>query len=281
MTSARVTVLASLVAALALAPAADAAQSIHIGVPAPGHISLNVVKVTVKGKHRGMPKRLKLRPQKLKALPSSVRVMYVRRTIHRKRSTTYWLTLLTVNVATPAATSAQTPVQINDGLTFLIFLGSPDAAAKYQHREEVAPPATIDQWGANNADRFNPGELTALMSGLRATVDYDGDGKPDEDLDTGHYDDGHAFGWNIKSKADEKKTWGELVKESVDEYIAQLEDSFRYDVDGDGTIEKAPSGGGGGGQQIDTQVGGPVITGRGAPQRRNLEPSLGSAVPAR
>jgi hypothetical protein len=248
--------------ALAVAPAADA-RKLTVHVPAPGHISVQVVKLTVKGKQRGLPKRLKLRPQKLGSLPPSVRVLYAQRTIRRKRSTVYSLALLTVNVAKPGAAKAtQEPVQINDFFTFLIFLASPDAAVQFQKsggvRGDPSMKMTEDSWGAFNADLIK--EAKGLTDALGLVIDPNGDGKIDPGLDTGHYDDGHAFGWGIKTNADEKKTWGELVKQSLDQYIAALEEGFQYDVDGDGAVEKpAPPG-----QHIDTQVGAPVVTGGGS-----------------
>lgn len=256
-----------LVAALA-APAAADARDIRIKLPAPGHISINVVKVTVKGKQRGLPKRLKLRPQKLRALPSSVRVLYAQRTIRRKRATVYELVTLTVNVAKPAATAAQDddgkPKRLGDIATIFLFFGSPNAAFEYQKQieeeDEADRKAFAEMMSAAAADLAKQRDAELIQEALRSVVDPNGDGKVDAGLDTGHYDDGHAFGWGIKSHADERRTLGELLNDRLDQYIQQLEDSFQYDVDGDGTIEK-PSGSG---QQIDTQVGEPVITGGGS-----------------
>jgi hypothetical protein len=260
-----------LIAALAAPAAADARvpRSLKVSVPAPGHVSIDIVKRTVTGPARGLPKRLTLRPQKLRALPSSVRILYAQRTIHRKRSTIYELVLVTVSVAKPAANAARVTDgerELNGIAAFLMFMGSPNAAIEYQRavdRGELAPFQVFDtHQHAANADLFtrvkDSDNLTDTFNGI---VDPNRDGRVDPGLDTGHYDDGHAFGWNVKSKADEKKTFRDLLNDNLSDYILQLEDSFKYDIDGDGTVEKP----GQAGQQIDTQVGAPVITGGGAP----------------
>jgi hypothetical protein len=260
MTWTRIALFAAVVV-LVLAPAADA-HEIHVAVPAPGHLSVQVVKFTASAKTRGLPKRLKLRPQKLRSLPPSVRVMYAQRTIRRKRNTVYELALITVNVANRAASAAQTErddtVVLNDFWSVLIFLASPDAAVHYQRSGGTSGMTRFQGSYANNADLLTGMQAEDIADALRPVIDPNGDGKVDPGLDTGHYDDGHAFGWGIKSNADERKTWAELAKESLDQYILQLEESFKYDIDGDGQIE-APAQGGG--QQIDTHVGDPVVTG--------------------
>lgn len=260
----------ALIAALAVPAAADArvSRKLSVSVPSPGHISIDVVKRTVTGPARGLPKRLTLRPQKLRSLPPSVRVLYAQRTVRRRHATIYELVLITVNVAKPAASAARATEtkELNGIAAFLLFMGSPNAAIEYQKavdKGEFAGLVVTDaRRGASNADLFTrvaDGEnLTGFVGGI---VDPNGDGKADPGLDTGHYDDGHAFGWGIRSKADEKRTFRELLNDNLSEYILQLEDSFEYDIDGDGAIEKPGSGGG---QQVDTQVGEPVITGGGS-----------------
>jgi hypothetical protein len=80
-----------------------------------------------------------------------------------------------------------------------------------------------------------------------------------DDFDTGHYDDGHAFGWGVTTPSDaERAIWhsySAFVNDQLNGYIAQLEQDLAADINGDGAL------GAGTGQQITTTVGPPTITG--------------------
>lgn len=259
-------------AAAAPATAKTPSIALRLAQPTPGHITVAVHTLTVPGRHRKAPR---LAPQKLRSMPRSVRVLYARRVIRKARSTTFAMVLIAVNAAAPAAQSADNDDEaghlisggkvrkLTEAETVLLFMGGPvslPALFEDDQRQEDAAERAVQ---VTQADALSDAAAKARAGALvKSVVDPNGDGKADSGLDTGHYDDGHAFGWAIKSKADEKKTWAELTKESLDQYILQLEDSFKYDIDGDGTIESPSKGGDG--QQIDTQVGGPVVTGGGS-----------------
>lgn len=247
-------------------------SALRLPLPAPGHISLLYLERKVSPVRGRVPARLRLRPQRLRSLPPTVRVLYGQRRIKRGRSTTYRLVLVAVNVASARASAAQDAREPGDGslfaspkgnkLTFyaelLLFFGSP-VAADFVERHggiDYGPDelykASTTVVGAGNADQLEPSTLADLIDGLGKVVDPNGDGKPDPNLDTGHYDDGHAFGWS-QTKA-QQKTLAELTKANFDDYVGVIEQNLNEDVNGDGAV-------GGGGTQIDTQVGQPVITG--------------------
>jgi hypothetical protein len=256
--------------ALALIPAtASASMGLRVVLPAPGGVTVTTVKETVRGPAR-MPKRLRLLPQKVRSLPSSVRVMYARRTVRKRKSTTYLLTLIAINVASRSATaSGDTPPEprsdllsssggekLSDFATYYLFFGGPLAAEEVQkYSKQGDLYVSGDMFSASNPQAPAAPDL---WSGARDTLDGNHDGKLDPSVDTGHYDDGHAFGWSIKSNADERKTWGELAKSGFDSLEAQLEQNLNDDINGNGQIDQPGSSPG---TQINTQVGQPTVTG--------------------
>lgn len=79
-------------------------------------------------------------------------------------------------------------------------------------------------------------------------------------LDTGHYDDGHSFGWNRAGAKPAIGSWLKLTdgpNASYEELIEEIERNLKADLDGDGEVDKPKPGGGG---KIDTEVGVPVIS---------------------
>lgn len=79
-------------------------------------------------------------------------------------------------------------------------------------------------------------------------------------IDTGHYDDGHSFGWHTAGIKAATGDWLNLSR-SVDADYADLVDKIerrlQEDFDGDGEV--GGKGGGSGGGAIETEVGPPVI----------------------
>lgn len=287
-------------ATAALAPEAGAAKkakprSLQVALPAPGHIAIETLKMTVKGKSRRMPKGLRLKPRKLSSLPPSVRVLYARRTIRAKRKTTYALLLLTVNAVTAKASTMAVAAEnghkgggglLKSGkggdktLTTMaelaLFFGSPVAAnVIQQQQDELDEQARADEFvdflvkleaqQTTNADLASPQQvakvgrtLTDLFQGVkdgRNGLVFEQPQGSDPNLDTGHYDDGHAFGWGVKTPAQELNVFANLaafINGQVDQLVAQIEADMSADVNGDGAV--APPG-----QTIDTTIGAPVI----------------------
>jgi hypothetical protein len=255
----------------------------RLTLPAPGHITVSTIEMKVTGKrHRALPARLRLRPQKLASLPPSVRILYAQRTLRKKRSTTYRVALLAVNVAARKAVASAPgeeprgkdlvnlprPNTLSMVGTLLLFMGSPVAADFMTQDEEKAElerheALILSALTADIADMLPPANAKKVTDEVKSVLDPNGDGVVDPKLETGHYDDGHAFGWSVKTKQDEKKTWGELFNANLDQYIATLEDGFQYDIDGDGVTEKpapAPAPVPGGAPTLDTHVGPVEIT---------------------
>jgi hypothetical protein len=80
----------------------------------------------------------------------------------------------------------------------------------------------------------------------------------DPKLETGHYDDGHSFGWKT-GKVPERDVWKHLTNaviadNGLADIIAKLEAELATDINGDGKV---------GGSGTNTTVGQPVITGGG------------------
>jgi hypothetical protein len=294
--------LAALLLSHGLALPADAAgrkksgrsPGLQVPLPAPGNVSVETLKVTLKGKGRNrLPKRLRLKAKKTASLPPSVRVVYAQRRIRTKRSTTYALVLLTINVAAPQAKPSFNPwarvsaeggsllsggektYQLEEMATFLLFMGSP-IAAEYLQRDanlaiderddalhananallsgnaNLAPPAQAAQVGKVLADLFSglPDNSAGLVFDQAPKI-----GNPN--LDTGHYDDGHSFGWKVKSKADELNVLANLdafSKGLTSQLVSAIETDIGADINGDGITGGAP------GQTIDTTIGNPIIT---------------------
>jgi hypothetical protein len=79
-------------------------------------------------------------------------------------------------------------------------------------------------------------------------------------LDTGHYDDGHSFGWKKAGTEEAIGNWQRLSENNApyEELIKQIEFDLSADLNGDGVVEKPkaiPPG-----TSIGTEVGPPVIT---------------------
>src|SRR4051794_2673304 len=130
--------LAAVLVAAAPAAARPAPFRLQLPIPSPGHISIKVVKVTVKGHPRGLPKHLRLAPRRARSLPPSVRVIYAQTKTRGKRSTIYRLVVIAVNVAAPAASAADdgpsNGTELSPMAVFLMFMGSPNAAIEYDRQ---------------------------------------------------------------------------------------------------------------------------------------------------
>lgn len=264
--------------------------SLRVPLPAAGHIGIELLEIKATGRRRNkLPARLRLKAKNAAALPPSVRVLYARRKIRHKRSTSYALLLLSVNAAAPKAAAAgrartagddnggklldtgQKPKQ--DDLTAYAYMallfGSPAAAQYIQQEEEARQKAEalgLDYDAAAYDDiDLAPGpvkdanaDLTKLFSGGTAGPLVFGNGSADPTLDTGHFDDGHAFGWKVTSEQDELKVFSDLSGVLQGQYaqvIADLERDMAADINGDGAIAAPVTPG----QSIGTVVGPPVI----------------------
>ena len=252
-------------AALSVGTPSEAARkgetSLRVPLPARGHISVVVLEATFTSERRRMPRRLRLRPRRLRALPPTARILVAQRRLKRRGKTIYRLALLAVNVAQPTASTAQEqPKLLNfsgfpaESQLFLFFAQPLGLETALMQEESRQYQLLFQVKGGANVDR-QPTLAQILDNAVDKVIDPNGDGKVDRGLDTGHYDDGHSFGWDRKPVR--QQTWAELVDANLEQYNAVVEERLKEDVNGDGTIGGGPSGGG----QIDTQADQPVITG--------------------
>jgi hypothetical protein len=88
-----------------------------------------------------------------------------------------------------------------------------------------------------------------------------GDQTQDQKLDTGHYDDGHSFGWS-NSKSAERDVWKDLTYEldahqAMADIVVKIETHLKTDINGDGQVGTTTN------TNTGTTVGPPVVTGGG------------------
>jgi hypothetical protein len=81
-------------------------------------------------------------------------------------------------------------------------------------------------------------ELTDLFQAVKSSFGDAFEPGPQSDpfVETGHYDDGHAFGWKPRRQKD---AWNSLTtslagREDMEEVIAQIESQLGVDIDADG-----------------------------------------------
>jgi hypothetical protein len=227
-------------AAPASAATVNKPSGYKLALPAPGHVSVAAVEVTVRKHGRGTPaSRLALTVPNRFALPDSVRVFYARHRISTA-PLRYELLLLSINrvsgrsatkatKATKAkrarrARSARTRTQFNVGSIVLTFPTRPAFGHTCGSCGKKLPLRTnckrcwfrktgVRQVQVVNADTASATQLASLVSLLRTAWTVNGDsnlvfGNPtagtprDPTLDGGHYDDNRAFGWERASLRD-------------------------------------------------------------------------------
>jgi hypothetical protein len=275
---------------------------LRLALPAPGHVTLEMVSATVRRAARGLRRTGLLKPRlpRARSLPPSVRILYLRRTFRTRTAVRSTLFLVAVNRAQPgsaprSAALAQ-PAQLPPNLCFTSATQAPIIRAPVSDEAYAylvyGPPekprlaysecrVSLPQAGLGGVLAVNP-DLSSrplAASGRRELmesvllVDEPGDSAVDRalgdpKLDTGHYDDGHSFGWNVKTKAQERAVFDDILKfiahrNSLSGLVPMLEQDTGADLNGDGTIG-APACTGNppqSGSTICTTVGQPVVTG--------------------
>jgi hypothetical protein len=229
---------AAAVATLALPAGAGAVAKprLELLLPARGHVTIDLTTTMVRRSPSARPPKLRLRAQRPRALPKSVRVLWATRMIPRRRTVTYATLLLAINKASRIAHAAQ------DGDTdlerFLFFLSGGVDPGEHRIVNRSHHQAVVN---AGNAPRR---VLTDLFEGVKnsfpaAEYPLFGAAAPpevDRNIDTGHYDDGHAFGWKPGRQDD---TWNALTRSlstraDMDDVVAQIESNLGVDIDADG-----------------------------------------------
>jgi hypothetical protein len=269
--------------AWALPAAAQAAKPpvMNVLLPDPGHVTAAVAAVKVTA---GRPKRLvrhvRVGIKRRASLPASVKVLTVQRFIRSKHGGTYVAAVFVVNRAGAAAADAH--ARTADEPTFLdLLFGSPSSCSRcgaignpdyFDHGMCVDCQLKSLQSAAAQAKNVDllPTPPKLLVDLFRRDLTDGGDsnsvfgdpskGKPpDPNLDTGHYDDGHAFGWNVKTKSEviqvEHHVVDDIIEGQPQNIVPHLEVASATDLNGNGQIDQPGSG-----QQVTTIIGPPVIT---------------------
>jgi hypothetical protein len=133
----------------------------------------------------------------------------------------------------------------------------------------VCHPDKVKAMVAVNVDLATSALVKPLLSGLTDLFTGVGGGQnvfespaADSLVDTGHYDDGHAFSWTADTEREQLASlasWTKLTMNGrLDQLVADLEAKWNADLNGDGA-----TGGGDSGTTIETHVGAPVVTGGG------------------
>lgn len=270
--------VAVLAISAAVAPGAQAAKrsTLKLALPSPGHVTVAAVAVKVKAGRPGrLARHFRVAVKRLGSLPPSVKVLTAQRFIRQKHGGIYGAAVIVVNRAGAAAGGAGAGAHSAERPTFLdILFENQDQcdSCGYRFSEDdlsgglchgcLFARAMAQSAQAKNADLLPPPSLKPESDVLKLTFTKHGDtdsifgdpasGKPpDPSLDTGHYDDGHAFGWNIKSKSDVIDAEHEAIEDILEGQPRKILDDLELAAGTDLT---------GSGQQVTTIVGPPVIT---------------------
>ncbi|HEV7846062.1 MAG TPA: hypothetical protein VGO83_07405 [Thermoleophilaceae bacterium] len=225
---------AAALAALALPTGADAAAKprLKLLLPSPGQITLDLTTFTVRRAGTGRPARLRLHARGAKALPPSVRVLWATRVIPRRRTVTYATLLLAIRKASKRAHAAQAEEIDLERLVFFLNGGVDPGEHRIVNR-----PNHRAAVNAGNASRPVLHDLFEAVKGSFGDA-FEPGPHPGVDrfVETGHYDDGHAFGWKPARQDD---AWSALTRSlstraDMDEVVAQIESNLGVDIDADG-----------------------------------------------
>jgi len=231
-----------------------------IPLPAPGHVTVAAVRMNATVDNPAqLPLRAKLRVKNAPKLPPSVKVLFATRSIATAHGRRYVAAIFIVRKAGAQAYSAAAP-PLPANLDLLMWMGEREA----EWTSQVVAIRNADKAKRRSRKTSTLGDL--FRSDFTARGDpglvFDNpSGTPDPTLDTGHYDDGHSFGWGTPPRPtlpppDVIRVEIDLVEDLIERQPSQLmrdlEVATAVDLDGDGAI--GPQ------QQIDTRVGPVVIT---------------------
>jgi hypothetical protein len=220
---------------------------VRLRLPASGQTLFAVTQLRFKGR---APRRLRVRLLKRARLDPAYRGLYA--IYRRRRGGTTILTALNLvlrkqGAASRSLRSTASPSDEGDALQLAIFFfqaGLVPSFSTYPTLSEAErptePPTRIESALELGGVAVSPGvQSGALGPNL---------------LDTGHYDDGHSFGWNSRGTDKAIGDWLHLSANNApyEELIREIEEDIKADLDSDGEV--------GGGGSVDTVVGPPVIS---------------------
>jgi len=240
-----------------------------VPLPAAGQTTVVVAQLRYQG---DAPRRLKPKLPNRAKLGADERGIYA---VYRKRHgrttalTFVSLLLRQVNPAGPArpapmplaSASEENFLGVELGLFFLqSHLIDEEAMEREEaRREEGAKLLALIQVIGDDA----PIELSPRMGQI---LEYGGVVEPPASnpgklgkslLDTGHYDDGHSFGWDSAGVKPAIGSWLNLTAGTDVPYerlIEEIESRLEADLDGDGSVDEPKAGG-----VVETEIGKPVI----------------------
>ena len=260
--------LAAAIAALAvLASGAGAAPSVRVRLPGPGQMTVAVVQLRYTGK---APRSLKPRLKNGTRLGHSYSGIYaVYRKRHGRVTALTFVTILlhrdrpkTARASGDASASTKDEV---DPLTIAILLAGMHPDGSYEAESEEPGGHSPDLFAivqrlGSEAPITRPRKMMPLLE--YGNVDEPPAGHPadlgDSFVDTGHYDDGHSFGWHtagIKQAVGDWVHLSQAADSSYAELVEKIERRLNEDLDGDGEV----GGSGKAGGTIETEVGAPTI----------------------
>jgi hypothetical protein len=255
--------LATLAALAFAAPGAAAKPAPRVLVPAPGKTTVAVAQLKVTGK---APRGLKLR-LKHRAGLGRARGIYAIYRKRRGRTTIFTVFNLILNPAKgPAARNAEAAASDADGSYahmefFFVAAGFRDESVFEDHdpKADLAFKLIAKVIGTESETMPSPSFLDLMLEGgVKTPSDEDPFDLGNSFTDTGHYDDGHSFGWNSSGTKAAVADWLHLSNNNApyEELIEKIESRLKSDLDGDGEV----SDGRGSGGTIETEVGVPVVS---------------------
>jgi hypothetical protein len=252
---------------------AKAPSSLRLAAPSPGHVTVQLLALNVRAKHPGrLAKRVGVRFARPGKLPPSVRVLTATRSIRTRAGRRYALLAIVFNKAGASGSraAAHSAGERRSFVDLLIYGTAEDFPCP--HCTESVPEDELKAYGGLCRQCHLKG-LTVEKGGVRDVDTTTGPGidlfqpmlmrdwyqsggektafeEPHPALDTGHYDDGHAFGWNRKTVALETDVVKDLGLDQPQKIVSDSEIAGAFDLNGDGQV----------GGQPGTIIGPPVIT---------------------
>lgn len=260
-----VALVAASVAAATLAPGAGAAPSVRVRLPGPGQITVAVAQIRYTGKApRGLKPRLKNRTR-LGHSYSGIYAVYRKR--HGRVTALTFVTLILHRdraKTARAAASASVKEEV-DPLTIAFLLAGMRSGGSFEEESEQPGGPSPDLFAI--VQRLDADAPITPPKKMRPLLEYGNVEEPpagrpgdlgDSFVDTGHYDDGHSFGWHtagIKQAVGDWVHLSQAADASYAELVETIERRLKEDLDGDGEV----GGSGKPGGTIETEVGPPTI----------------------
>jgi hypothetical protein len=222
-----------------------------------GETTVAVSQVSYRGEG---PDRVRLKLKNRAKLGPDVRGLYAGYRKRRGKTTT--LTIFSLILRRAATTMRNTaPVHSPEEAAMIFFFvsaGFRDESVFEDHDEETDLFYKLVGISIGKGDETKPPKAALnlfKLGGIDSPSDDDPFDLGPNLIDTGHYDDGHSFGWN---NAGTKQAIGDWLRLSAnnapyEEVIETIERRMTEDLNGDGEV------GGKDGGTIETEVGAPVI----------------------